>query len=163
MKQFFILLFSVFAFGSLYAQQPPFTATYSSHFEIGDPKNAQAILMLWKGWDDGDMSAEAVYYADTVTMYLADGNIVHASRDSLIAANKSIRNSFIKVESKVHAWVALRSTDKKENWVYIWGADKSTDKNGKTESTELFETWRFNDKGKADLMYEFAAKAPSQH
>ncbi|HVT86057.1 MAG TPA: hypothetical protein VHD35_12710 [Chitinophagaceae bacterium] len=162
MRQFFILFFSVFMLGSLYAQQAPYVATYSSHFEMGDPKNAEAVLKLWKGWADGDLSAEAEYYADTVTMYQADGIVLHDSRENLIVANKIIRSSFTRVESKVKAWVALRSTDKNENWVYIWGADTSTDKNGKTESTELFETWRFNSEGKADLMYEFAEKAPSQ-
>jgi hypothetical protein len=63
------------------------------------------------------------------------------------------------VESKIHAWVALRSTDKNENWVCVWGTDTSTDVNGKTESTEVSETWRFNREGKADLVYEYTAKA----
>ncbi len=157
MKQFFILFFSIFALGS-YAQEPPYTATYSSQFEMGDAKNAQAVLMLWKGWENADFSAEANYYADSVTMYLADGTVLHASKDSLIAANKILRNSFTRVESKIHAWVALRSTDKNENWVCVWGTDTSTDMNGKTESTEVSETWRFNREGKADLMYEYTAK-----
>ena len=44
MKQFFILFFSIFVLRS-YAQQPPYSATYSSQFEMGDAKNAQAVLM----------------------------------------------------------------------------------------------------------------------
>ncbi len=29
----------------------PYTATYSSKFEMGDAKNAEAILAAWKSWD----------------------------------------------------------------------------------------------------------------
>jgi hypothetical protein len=56
----------------------------------------------------------------------------------------------------VNAIMAVKSTDKNEHWVLIWGMEKDTHKNGKTDSVELQETWRFNAAGKADLLYQFA-------
>ena len=81
MKQLFIFILLIFSLSSS-AQEVPYTATYSSNFEIGDTKNAQAVLMLWKGWENADFSAETNYYADLVTMYLADGTVLHTSKDS---------------------------------------------------------------------------------
>ena len=139
-----------------------YTPDYSSKFEIGDSKNAQTILTLWKTWDGGNLSAGKDLFADSVTMYFADGSMLHGSRDSILSAGQKIRDNFGKVESKVHAWVALKSTDKNENWVSIWGTETSVDKKGKTDSTELHETWRLNNDGKADLLYQYAQQSPKK-
>ena len=33
----------------------PYAVNYSSKFEMGDPKNAETVLNLWKVWDKGDL------------------------------------------------------------------------------------------------------------
>jgi hypothetical protein len=53
--------------------------------------------------------------------------------------------------------MAVKSTDKNEHWVLIWGREIDTHKDGKVDSTELQETWMFDQNGKAALLYQFAA------
>jgi hypothetical protein len=33
----------------------PYKVVYSSKFEIGDPKNAETVLKLWKDWDNNSL------------------------------------------------------------------------------------------------------------
>jgi len=51
--------------------------------------------------------------------------------------------------------MAVKSTDRNEHWVLIWGTETDTYKNGKVDSTELQETWRFNQDGKANLVLQY--------
>jgi hypothetical protein len=136
----------------------PYEMDYSSQFEMADPKNAQAILTLWKDWDNGNLSNSKDNFADTVTMHFPDGSMIHASRDSMIAMSQKTRDNFSHVVSQVHAVTSLKSTDKNENWVNVWGKEVDTHKDGKMDSVELMETWRFNKDGKADLLYQYSAK-----
>jgi hypothetical protein len=138
----------------------PYEVTYSSKFVMGDPKNAEAVLTLWKDWDNGTLAAHKDFIADTMQIYFSDGSSMKASRDSIIASVQAFRNTYASSASQVHAVMAVKSTDKNENWALIWGMEKNTDKKGKVDSTDLQETWRFNKDGKADLMYQFRAQIP---
>src|SRR6476469_6988346 len=135
----------------------PYTAGYSSKFAIGDAKNAQKILSLWKDWDNGDLSKGKDIFADTVSFYFWDGTSMHSSRDSATASAQKFRDTYASVSSRVDAFVPLKSTDKNEDWVAIWGMETHTDKKGKVDSISLHEVWRLNKDGKADLVYQFAA------
>jgi hypothetical protein len=130
-----------------------YTPTYSASFEMGDPKQAEMILSLWKDWDNGDLSVSKSQFADTVHFYTGDGSVIEGPRDSAIAATQQYRNMFSSVKSTVHAIFPVKSTDKNQNWVCIWGSEVHTDKAGKTDSMYLQETWRFKD-GKIDLLYQ---------
>jgi hypothetical protein len=136
----------------------PYTAGYSSQFAIGDSKHSQMILSLWKDWDNGNLSNGKDIFADSVEMYFADGNKMHSSRDSVLAAAQSFRNMYTKVTSTVDAFTALKSTDKDENWVCIWGKEVSTDKAGKVDSINLHEVWRINKNGKTDLVFQYSRR-----
>jgi hypothetical protein len=81
--------------------------------------------------------------------------MMHASRDSALAAAQKMRNNFASAVSSVDAIMAVKSTDKNENWAIIWGKEVDTDKKGKVDSTYLQETWRFNKDGKTDLMFQY--------
>jgi hypothetical protein len=85
--------------------------------------------------------------------------MIRAGRDSAIAAIQSMRNSFSAAVESVNAIMAVKSTDKNEHWALIWGMEKDTHKNGKVDSVYLQETWRFNQAGKADLLYQFIQAA----
>jgi hypothetical protein len=135
----------------------PYTAAYSSKFAIGDPKDAEKILSLWKDWDNGDLSKSKDVFADSVNFYFWDGTHMNTTRDSAIAAAQQMRNSYASVISRVDAFIPLKSTDKNENWVTIWGMETHTDKKGKVDSISLHEVWRINKDGKTDLVYQFAA------
>lgn len=139
----------------------PYPVTYSSKFEISDGANAKKILELWKDWDNGDLTVHKNYFADSVHLYFADGTNLHGVRDSIIAAAQAVRSTYKSVTSRVDAVVPLKSTDKNEQWVCIWGGEVSTDAKGKTDSTELMETWRINKDGKTDLLYQYKGK-PAQ-
>lgn len=60
--------------------------------------------------------------------------------------------------------MAVKSSDRNEHWVLIWGTEIDTYKNGKVDSTDLQETWRFNEAGKANLVsqYKRPAAQPSE-
>jgi hypothetical protein len=135
-----------------------YTANYSSKFAIGDAKNAQMILDLWKDWENGNLSNSKDKFADTVNLYLADGTHMWGSRDSIIAQSQKFRNNYASAKNRVDAITPLKSVDKNESWVAVWGMETDTDKKGKVDSTNLHEVWRINKEGKADLLYQFASR-----
>jgi hypothetical protein len=91
---------------------------------------------------------------------MGDGTVMHNSRDSIIAGIQQYRDMFASVNSSVDAIVALKSTDKNEEWVSVWGKEVSKDKAGKSDSVYLQESWRFNKEGKVDMMLQHHRKIP---
>lgn len=138
-----------------------YTPTYSSSFEMGNPKNAESVLSLYKDWDAGSLEPSKGAFADSVSFFLSDGSMVMGKRDSAVAAMQSFRNMFSSIKNTVHGVFAVKATDKNEDWVCIWATEVYTDKKGKVDSTQLQETWRFNKDGKIDLLYQYAAKPPA--
>lgn len=136
----------------------PYPIGYSSKFVMDDPKNAETLLQLWKVWDAGDLSKAKDMFADTVVMHLADGTTMEGKSDSLLAASQAYRNSLGTATSSVDVIMAVKNTDKNEHWALIWGMEKDSTKN-KVDSYYLQEAWRFNNDGKANLMYQFKAAA----
>jgi hypothetical protein len=137
----------------------PYEIQYSSKFAMGNPKYAENVLTLWKDYDNGTLSAHKEFFADTVTALLSDGTNIHTTRDSLIAAVQAHRSSMTTAVDRVDAVMAVKSTDKNEDWVLIWGTEIDTHKNGKIDSVGLQETWRINKDGKADLLFQFMRPA----
>jgi len=137
-----------------------YTPMYSASFSIGDVKNAETVLALYKSWDSGNLDPLKGSFSDSVTFYLSDGSIVAGRRDSAIASMQAYRNGFSEVKNTVHAVFPVKSADKNENWVCIWATEYMTNKKGKKDSTQLQETWRFDNDGKVNLLYQFSAKAP---
>ena len=141
------------------AIKSPYPISYSSNFEKDDPKNAETLLALWKAWDNGDLSAAKDMFADSVELHFSDGSSMHSTRDSVIASAQKFRSTFASVVSSVDAVMASKSVDKNEHWALIWGKEVDTDKKGKVDSSYLQETWRFNNDGKADLMFQYRQAA----
>jgi hypothetical protein len=140
-------------------QSPDYNILYSSSFVMDDPKNAETVLKLWKVWDDGDLSKAKDFFADNDTLYLSDGSVMTGPKDSIIAASQKYRSSLGSSVSRVNAIMAVKSTDRNEHWALIWGMEKNTDAKGKVDSSYLQETWRFNDNGQTDKMFQFRAAA----
>jgi hypothetical protein len=138
----------------------PYTADYSSDFEIGDAKNAQTLLQLYKDFDNNTLDNSKNSFAEVDTMIFADGNMYVGSRDSLIALATKSRGRMGSVVDSVHAWIPLRSKDRNEDWVVIWSREISTDAKGKKSVRELQETWRFDKNGKINLMYQYLQAPP---
>jgi hypothetical protein len=140
----------------------PYEINYSSEFEIGDPNQAKIILNLWKDFDNGNLANSKERFADTVDMVLAGGTRMHASRDSMIASVQHYRDIFAAVTSRVDAVLATKSTDKNEDWVSVWGTEKDTYKNGKIDSVDLQETWRFDKNGKINMVLQYIREYPKK-
>jgi hypothetical protein len=138
--------------------QSPYPIMYSSKFVMDDPKNAETVLALWKAYDNGNLSSTKDMMADTMELHFPDGGMLRASKDSILSMVQAHRNSFTAAVDEVHAIMAVKSTDRNEHWALIWGVEKDTHKNGKVDSTELQETWKFDDNGKAKVLYQYSAK-----
>lgn len=138
----------------------PYTADYSSDFEMGDAKNAQTLLQLYKDFDNNTLDNSKNSFAEVDTMIFADGNMFVGSRDSLITLAKKSRGQMGSVVDSVHAWIPLRSKDRNEEWVVIWTREISTDAKGKKSVRELQETWRFDKNGKVNLVYQYQQQLP---
>jgi hypothetical protein len=138
----------------------PYTADYSSDFEIGDAKNAQTLLELYKNWDNNTLDNSKSAFAENDTMYFSDGNMFAGSRDSLFIIANKMRGQMGTVVDSIHAWVPLRTRDKNEQWVAIWTKETSTNAKGVKKSKELHEVWRFDNNGKINLMYQYEQQPP---
>lgn len=139
----------------------PYAVSYSSKFEIGDPKNAETVLNLWKDWDNNNLANGKNSFADTVEFNFSDGTTMRASRDSTLAVAQKIRDSEASITSTIDAVMSVKSTDKNENWALIWGEERVTDKKGRTDSSAIQETWRLNKDGKVDLVFQYRKKLAS--
>jgi hypothetical protein len=131
-----------------------YEVTYSKSFEMDDAKNAEAVLAIWKDWDNGNLDPSKGLFADSVTFLTGDGSIISGPLDSAFGAMKSYREMFTTIKSTVTAILPVKSIDKNENWVSIWGTEISTDKKGKIDSVALQESWRFNKDGKVNLFIQ---------
>ena len=135
-----------------------FTPAYSASFVMDSPKNTETVLALWKDWETGDLSKSRSHFADTVSLFLADGTSMSGPTDSIMMNMQNYRSSFKSMGVIVDAVFATKSTDKDENWVAIWGVEMPVDMNGKKDTVSLHETWRFNKAGKVDLMFQATRK-----
>ena len=140
----------------------PYEIGYSSKFIMGNPKNAESILTLWKDYDNGNLSAHKDILADTFAAHLGGGAELRATRDSAIGIIQKHRDALKTAIDRVDAIMAVRSTDKNEDWVLIWGTEIDTHKDGKVDSVNLQETWRINKDGKADLLFQFERPFPAK-
>lgn len=139
----------------------PYTASYSSKFEMGDPNHVKTILDLYKDWDNNTLDNSKSKFADSVELYFSDGEKMVGPFDSINARTKPFRNSLGSVTTNVHAVLPVKSTDKNENWVLAWFTEYRTDAKGKKDSVEMQETWRINKDGKADLLFQYEQKNPA--
>ena len=135
-----------------------FTPTYSASFVMDSPTNAETVLALWKEWKDGDLSNSRSHFADSLSLFLADGTRMSGPTDSIMKNMQNYRSSFKGMEVIVNAILPVKSTDKDEHWVSVWGVEMQTDMKGKTDTISLQETWRFNKAGKVDLMFQAVRK-----
>ena len=138
--------------------QSPYPIMYSSKFVMDDPKNAETLLAMWKSYDNGNLSTSKDMIADTIEVHFPDGGMMRGGRDSIINIVQAHRNSFSSAVDRVHAVMAVKSTDRDEHWVLIWGTEVDTHKDGKIDSVDLQETWKFDQNGKAALLYQFSAR-----
>ena len=132
-----------------------YTPLYSSSFKIGNPEYATMIVQgSWKDWEENKLDNMTNWVADTIVAFHSDNTMVNG-RDSLMARWKRGRARYTSVIDSVHAVTSLVSTDRMHNWVLVWAKEINTNSQGKTDTTELMETWRINKDGKADMLLQY--------
>ena len=133
----------------------PYTAAYSSSFEMGKPEYAAMILQgSWKDWEMNTMNNMKSWVADTIVAFQSDNTMIRGV-DSLQARWNRGRAGYTNVIDTVHAVMSTHSTDKNEDWVLVWAQEINTDAKGKIDTVELQETWRINKDGKADMLLQY--------
>lgn len=157
MKKLIILIVvAVSCAGICHAQQSaPYKASYSSNFKMADQTYADKVLALWKDFESNTLDSHVGWFADTVSMTLADGTTVKGKAENLAGA-KQYRGSISNYKVTVDAWVSLKSVDRNQNVVCIWGTEEFTTADGKKVKQSLQEVWGFNKDGKIDLMLQYA-------
>ncbi len=171
------LMLSAFFFGSAAAQEQkskmkksamakdmkaPYKALYSSDFEMGDPAKSMLVLEMWKDYDDNAFDRHADMFADSVVVFLSDGEVLRG-KESMLTGVKTYRSTIDSVRSDVHAWMSLKSKDRNEDVVAVWGTENDTWKDGKKTANHLHEVWFFNKDGKVSAIRQFSMKAtPAQ-
>ena len=137
----------------------PMPVTYSSSFEMGDPKYSAMIVQgSWKDWVDNNMDNMRGWVADTLVAYQSN-NIVARGPDSLAAQWKRLRAMYTSANDSINAVMSVHSTDKNENWVLVWASAYGTKLDGTKDTSYIMETWRINKDGKADLLLQYDRQA----
>lgn len=137
-----------------YAQDSaPYKANYSSKFMIADESYANKVLVLWKDYEDNALERHLDWFADSVSMSLANGQTVKGKQANLDGV-KAYRGTIKNLKISIDAWVSLKS-DKGDNVVCVWGSEDFTDQDGKHVVNSLQEVWGFNKDGKIDMMLQY--------
>ena len=137
------------------AIQLPYTASYSSDFEMGNPEHSATILKGgWKDWENNTMDNMKDWVADTIVAFHSDNTMVQGA-DSLMARWKRGRAMYSSVIDTIDAVMPVYSKDKNENWVLVWATEINTTTAGKIDTIYLMETYRINKDGKADMLLQY--------
>ncbi len=131
----------------------PYKANYSSKFTIADESLGTRVLTLWKDYEDNALDRHLAWFADTVSMTMANGQTVKGIQANL-AGVKAYRGSLKNLKVSIDAWVNLKS-DKGDNFVCVWGSEDFTDQDGKHVVNNLQEVWGFNKDGKISMMLQY--------
>jgi len=137
-----------------------YTPMYSGDFTIGDSKNAQTVLEIWKDFDNNTLDNHKNAFADTVSFDSYDGHSMRVARDSMMSIVKSHRNSLSATVSSVEVVVPLKPKGKDESWVCVWGKEVDTHSNNKVDSFYLNENWMFDKDGKVAYVGQYKAEPP---
>ncbi|HET9055531.1 MAG TPA: hypothetical protein VFN30_01660 [Chitinophagaceae bacterium] len=133
----------------------PYTPSYSSSFEMGNPAYATMIVQgSWKDWEENKLDNMKNWVADTIVAYQSNDEVIKGL-DSLMARWKQGRAGYTSVIDTLDAVLPVYSTDKKENWVLVWATEINTKQDGSKDTVSVMETWRINKSGKADLLFQY--------
>ncbi len=133
-----------------------YTPMYSGNFKIGDSKQAQLILNLWKDYDNNNLDNHKDAFADSLEFDLSNGQIIKGTKDSVLNSLKKYRGSLTSAVSSVDVVVPLKANGKNESWVCVWGKEVDM-RNGKKDSVYLNEDWMFNKDGKIAFITQYQA------
>lgn len=133
----------------------PYTASYSSSFEMGNPEYAATILQgSWKDWEENKLDNMKNWMADTIVAMHSDNSMVQGL-DSMMASWKRARAKYSSSIDTIDAVMSVHAKDKNENWVLVWATAIDTKLDGTIDTVGIMETWRINKDGKADMLLQY--------
>lgn len=118
----------------------PYTAIFSSSWstDVSDA-DLKAVLMTYKNWSDGNITALAGDMGDSVEVDMSSGEHFKKSNADLMKYWSTYRDSLSAIKIDMHAWQKMYSTDKKESFVVTWYDETDTYKNGKVDSASYHD------------------------
>jgi ketosteroid isomerase-like protein len=136
----------------------PYTASFSSKISRGKDSNALLVLNSYKAWENGDMTALANTFSDSMDITFSDGSEFKGTRDSAIAMAKKYRDSLSSVKIDMNVWMPVHADDKNGDAVLAWYTETDTYKNGKVDSMYFHDINGIKD-GKIDFIESYGRKA----
>jgi hypothetical protein len=138
----------------------PMEIAYKGQPEIGSMKNVQTVMEWNKRLSELNLNLGDLL-ADTVTVHLAEGVEMTATRDSTLAFLKTFVMGMSKIEIHYTAAVPVNVMPQNDEWVFSWTDEKYTLKNGNVEHNFLHEDYRLEG-GKIREVFQYSRKpAPS--
>jgi hypothetical protein len=130
---------------------------YSSDWEIGDPRQGEAVIALWKHFDNNTLDSVRSLLADSLYMEGPEWAMKLQS-DSALAGAKADRAQFSALKTEIDAIIPLKSKDHPEETVVaIWGEEIGT-MGGKEIKRKIHEVWSFNKDGKVSSMLRYEGR-----
>jgi hypothetical protein len=138
----------------------PYKATFSSDLSMQtDPEIAKKVLTIWKMYEKKEMDSMKPYYADTVTYDDASGNHYYGPTAGLLDIAKKEMDKLDSLRFDISMWESVHSYDKNEDWVNIWCTERGYPKNGKADTTLMYEQWKVKN-GRVYYFNQYRAKLP---
>ncbi|HEX5668565.1 MAG TPA: hypothetical protein VFX73_07150, partial [Chitinophagaceae bacterium] len=120
---------------------------YSSDWEMGDPQQAEAVIALWKHFDNNTLDSVRSLLADSLYME-GPAWAMKLQSDSALAGAKADRAQFSSLKTEIDAIIPLKAKDHPEETVVtIWGEEIGI-MGGKEIKRKIHEVWSFNKDGK---------------
>ena len=137
------------------AQSPLDYEVQYTNWEIGNSRNTNTILELYKSWDNRDSFDVDHLFCDTLYLRLPQ------EKHEKIVINPQINNMFgvdrkyfKKTKNKLLSVVSLHDKESGQDWVFATLYNSWTEKNGKRDSVLLQENWLLKD-GKIHTLLSF--------
>jgi hypothetical protein len=133
----------------------PYKASYSSDWSIGDPKYTKIVLDFYKALEADNIAGSIDYFEDSVQFSTYDNRTIKRSKEEMFKLVKDFRKRFKSLNQEFYAFVTLHSNDRNEDWVGLWIKERGIRLNGKPDSTNYQENWRFRN-GKVYSLGDYA-------
>ena len=127
---------------------------YSSDWEIGDPQQGEAVIALWKHFDNNTLDSVRSMFADSVYME-GPAFAMKFHSDTALAGAKADRAQYSALKTEIDDIIPLKAKDHPEETVVtIWGEEIGTI-GGKEIKRKIHEVWSFNKDGKVSSMLRY--------
>jgi hypothetical protein len=130
---------------------------YSSDWEMGDPQQGEAVIALWKHFDNNTLDSARSLFADSIYME-TPAFAMKLQTDSALAGAKAERALYSTLKTEIDAILPLKAKDHpEETLVSIWGEEIGT-MGGKEIKRKINEVWGFNKEGKVSSMLRYEGR-----